>query len=153
MKKLLSAAFIASVLFSCEDDDPPAQHSDYLIFGHFYGMCLGEKCVETFKLTDTDLYEDTTDEYRGENKNFHLLDAAQFEKVKILKSKVPAGLLSSPDGVFGTPDGGDFGGIYVEVSVNGETHAWEIDRMHSNIPGYLIPFVNEIESSIAAINQ
>lgn len=153
MKKLLlSAVFVAPFLFSCDDDDP-AQQMDYLIFGHFHGECLGEHCVETFKLTDTELYEDMTDQYRGENKNFFVLDAAQFEKVKTLKSKVPAALLSSPDGVFGTPDVADGGGIYVEVRVNGQTHAWEIDKTRSNIPEYLIPFVNEIESSIAAINQ
>ena len=44
-------------------DKEKLKSSDYLIFGSFYGMCQGEQCVETFKLTKDFLYEDRKDEY------------------------------------------------------------------------------------------
>ena len=46
------------------------------------------------------------------------------------------------------PDAGDWGGIYFEISEGGETEYWFIDKMRSNIPTYLVPFVEEIEQDI-----
>lgn len=35
----------------CERDaEPKFSDNGYLIFGHFYGECLGEGCVEIFRL-------------------------------------------------------------------------------------------------------
>ena len=51
MKKLL---LIGLILAACQQDDTIESESDldYIIFGHFYGKCIGERCVEMYKLTD-----------------------------------------------------------------------------------------------------
>jgi hypothetical protein len=52
------------MLTSCEKDaNLELSTSDYLIFGHFYGKCLGEKCIEIFKLENEKLFEDTKGQY------------------------------------------------------------------------------------------
>ena len=55
----------ALLLGACNssDDDANPQDLDYLIFGHFYGECFGENCIEIFKLEADALYEDDNDVY------------------------------------------------------------------------------------------
>ena len=78
MKKIVSALCCLCFILSCTDNDDENAFllgdQDYLVFGHFYGMCAGEGCVETFKLTDLELFEDTVDDYSGTNLNFIKLD-------------------------------------------------------------------------------
>jgi hypothetical protein len=157
MKKFIPLLFI---LLSCVDHDlnNPKEEtsSSYIIFGHFYGFCEGEMCVEIFKLTADNLYEDTNDVYPQLNAypaNFQLLDHLSFEKVKSLKGKIPAELLDADSQIFGMPDAGDWGGLYFETIVDGEKKFWLIDKMTSNLPEYLVPFVADIETAITTINE
>lgn len=158
MKKFITA-FIISVLAACQSEEirKADVSADYIVFGHYYGMCIGESCVEIYKLTDNNLYEDITDQYPASNDsyigNFRLLNNSKFEKVKELKNSVPQELLSVNQTIIGMPDAGDWGGIYFEMSVNGEKAFWLIDKMEENIPDYLRPFVNEIEAKIDLINN
>lgn len=46
----------------CIDNLGPSK-SGYIIFGHFYGECLGEKGIEIFTLEDDKLFEDSNDRY------------------------------------------------------------------------------------------
>jgi hypothetical protein len=157
MKKFVPLLFI---LFSCVDHEldnlKEKTSSSYIVFGHFYGYCVGEKCVEIYKLTSENLYEDTNDVYpqlKAYSADYQLLDHSLFEKVTSLKGKVPAELLATDSQVFGMPDAGDWGGLYFETTVNGEKKFWLIDKMTSNLPGYLVPFVADIEAAITVINQ
>jgi hypothetical protein len=51
------------VLTSCKKDNIKLSSSDYIIFGHFYGMCTGEQYFEIFRLEKDKLFEDTKDQY------------------------------------------------------------------------------------------
>lgn len=156
MKKIICVVLI---LMSCQQDDLIESGSsyDYILFGHFYGFCEGEKCIEIFKLTSTALFEDTNDKYPDQSKPyegvFHQLDQALFEKVKDLTEKIPQELMTTDSGVIGQPDAGDWGGLYFELSSDGKKQYWLIDKMKTNLPEYLKSFAADIESSIAMIND
>lgn len=155
MKKLLIALLI---LAACDDDNVKKETSEnYIIFGHFYGECIGEQCVQIFKLTDDELFEDSNDTYPGVdhsyNAKFHILDPQKFDLVKNLADNIPQELLTVTDKVIGTPDAFDQGGIYFEVSLDGQQQYWLIDKAEANIPEYLRSFVEEVENSISAINN
>ena len=53
MKKLILAFSCVLLLMSCGDDK---SEREFIIFGHIYGFCFGEQCIELFKLTDDALY-------------------------------------------------------------------------------------------------
>jgi hypothetical protein len=156
MKKI---AFTLLIATACQTQDikQESMSSDYIIFGHFYGECIGEQCVEIYKLTDNAIYEDTKDEYPSRDKayngNFELLENSVFEKVKDLRKEIPADLLTSTSTVIGQPDAGDWGGIYFEITDAGERRYWLIDKLETNIPEYLRPFVEKIEGKIELINN
>ena len=143
------------VLNNCAKDNNnyTVGDGDYMIFGHFYGMCAGEQCIEIFKIDSLSLYEDNLDIYPSSEHpydgNYVKLSGMAFDHVKYLRDKFPAQLLQEANHVIGMPDAGDWGGLYVEIKVNGVRKYWLIDKMRTNLPAYLIPFVNEMESCIA----
>jgi hypothetical protein len=156
MKRIISIFLIAT---ACQTDDikQESMSSDYIIFGHFYGECMGEQCVEIYKLADNSLYEDSKDEYplsnNAYNGIFQLLDNSLFEKVKDLRNHIPTELLEINSVFIGQPDAGDWGGIYFEIVTSGKKRYWLIDKMESNIPENLRPFVDKIENKIELINN
>lgn len=157
MNKLSWILLLVYFTISCHNEDVRGKDENdaYIIFGHFYGFCQGEKCVENFKLTNSKLFEETTDPYvlePGEG-TFVELDHSKFEQVKSLSSIIPQQLLQTTADVIGSPDAADGGGIYFETMVNGERKHWRIDKVKSNIPEYLIPFINEIEKDIALLQD
>jgi len=157
MKKLIYVLFI--IVISCQREDivPAGLNSDYIVFGHFYGECGGEGCIEIYKLTVSNLFEDSNDQYPNTNEpyngNFQLLDNSFFEKVNNLRTQIPHELLETKSVTIGQPDAGDWGGIYFEISIEGEKQFWLIDKMRMNLPEYLKPFVDEIENNIYLINN
>jgi hypothetical protein len=158
MNKYIVLLLLVSTTFSCEEEElveTKDENDSYIVFGHFYGECVGEKCVENFKLTNTRLYEETTDSYTLTPSTgvFVELDHSKFEQVKSLATMIPQQLLNNKDISIGNPDAADGGGIYFETLVNGEPKYWRIDKMRSNLPDYLIPFVEEIEKNIALLQN
>lgn len=133
------------------------EEEDYIMFGHFYGFCKGEHCIEIFKLTDDQLYEDQNDKYPSSESayegDFKPMSSEKYKKVKSLINKVPAELLNEEQHVIGAPDAADGGGIYFEYSVRGKKHFWLIDKMEGNIPEYLHSFKEEIEDAIDKISD
>ena len=155
MNKQILILIFGLFFTSCEENDPGLKDYDYLMFGHFYGFCAGEACVEIFKITGTELYEDTKDvnprtapPYSGD---FTKLDRDYFNKVKGLENYIPSELINTKEKVIGQPDAGDWGGIYFEYAVNGKKEYWILDKNRSNLPEVLIPFVEQIEERIAAL--
>ena len=68
IKYLLFSLFALLFLSACNSDDDAAHaNPEYLIFGHFFGECIGEGCVEIFKLDADKLYEDSNDIYPGQS--------------------------------------------------------------------------------------
>ena len=151
---------LCAVLFlSCEEKDccfaPPAE---YIVFGHFYGYCVGEGCIEIYRIDDQGLLEDTLDLYPGStgfySGDFNVqLPGEKFNLVNDLESHIPAELWNETSVVLGQPDAGDWGGIYFEIK-KGSTHQfWLLDQMDSNMPAAYNEFVDKINEKIALIHQ
>jgi hypothetical protein len=156
MKNIISLCLVIA-LASCADEDE-LRGADYILFGHYYGECGGETCVEIFKVTDYILSEDMLDNYPAAGKRYQgvylpLPDQSNLDEVKTLAADIPAQLLSTQDKVIGMPDAGDWGGIYFQISRGGKTQYWLIDKKEQNIPAYLRPFVAAINEKIALINN
>lgn len=125
---------------------------DYLIFGDFYGECVGEGCIDIYKIENENLYEDTRDLYPSwENPydgNFVQLPADKYNEVNTLLQKFPEKLLHEKDTVLGMPDAGDWGGYYIEIQHNNQRRFWLIDKMGSGAPAYLGPFLEDLEAKL-----
>jgi hypothetical protein len=157
MKNLFLFALAMGMFISCNKDEDndcsSASDPEYLIFGHFYGECFGESCVETFKLTDTKLYEDTIDDYSGQNLAFIELSNEKFELANDLDDYFPLQLLGESETVFGCPDCSDGGGLFIQYSINGNVQSWRIDQEKSNVPSYIHDFMDEVNERIELINN
>ena len=155
MKKLVLILAAVVLLIACtkSDNNITINEQNFLVFGHFYGFCGGESCVETFKLTDEKLFEDTIDDYMGQNLEFEELESGLFLQVNDLPDFFPNQLLNESETVFGCPDCADGGGLFVQYSKNGNTKSWRIDQDYNNIPSYLHEFVYKVNEKIGIINK
>lgn len=155
MKKLICFGLCLLGLFACKKEDVSSTTQDYLVFGHFYGECVGETCIEMFKIENNHLFEDSNDSYPSSNTayegNYISRSDTKYEQVKDLVNHLPARLLEENSTVIGQPDAGDWGGIYIEVRKEGQRKFYLIDKVKNNIPAYLQPFINEVEASIAKL--
>jgi hypothetical protein len=159
--KTLQFAIIIGLMFAgltaCKKDcnhEPKTLTGDGMIFGRYYGECGGEGCIEMFKIENGKVYEDTEDNYPYNqlySGTYVELDASAYNKVSYMLNAVPTQLYSETDTTIGIPDGGDWGGIYLEVK-SGNTHRyWFIDHMTTNLPPYLVPFVSNVDSAITLL--
>lgn len=154
MIKNISIVACTTILFliSCMKDNVELSKTNYLIFGHFYGECLGEECIEIFRLEDNKLFEGTSDTYPKRD-DFYEGDYVQLseEKFKITKDLVnsfPSELLKETNHVIGQPDAGDWGGLYIEYNFDGVRNFWSIDQMKSNVPERYHNFIDEVNEKI-----
>lgn len=154
MKKfvVLFISLIFITACSSENDEKP-NNDDYLVFGHFYGFCMGESCVEVFKLTDDTLYEDLNDNYANAPFKFEKLENDKFILAKDLIDFFPTELLQEENETIGCPDCTDGGGLYIEYSKNGTIKSWRIDQFKNNIPDYLHDFMDKVNEKISLIND
>jgi hypothetical protein len=157
MKKTLIVLFLA--IAACADENNinsqqlaaseplDLQKLDsYLIFGHFFGECGGEACVENFIITNSLLREDSKDHYGSKREfEFNIDLTEQLQQVKDLSNSIPEALLDYGP-VIGCPDCTDGGGIYIEIKTDGVTKHWSIDKQRT--PGDLIEFVAQVEAKI-----
>jgi len=117
MKYLFFLSTLIVLLSACTKEEKLIKKEtkgNYLVFGHFYGMCAGEECIETFKLTSDKLYEDTIDEYNGESFDFMALDKQKYELARDLQDDFPQDLLSEEESIIGCPDFADGGGYFIQ---------------------------------------
>lgn len=148
---------LLTISWSCKKEEVTNApiDSDYFSFGQFYGECIGDGCIAIFKIENNKLYEDTLDHYPNglaayEGSYIQRPDSL-YQMVADLSNAFPAALLDETNTVIGMPDAGDWGGIYVAIKQNGQTHFWLIDTMEDNLPAYLIPFKNSIRQAVADI--
>ena len=153
MNKALTLLIAVAMTTSCNKDCITLNEQNYLVFGHFYGMCAGEGCVETYKLTDMKLYEDLIDDYSGQNLEFVELENETFAQVSDLVDFFPNQLLSEEETVFGCPDCSDGGGLFIQYSDNGNLKSWRIDQFQINVPSYLHAFIDQVNEAIVLINN
>ena len=153
MNKVLTLLIAIVMTTSCNKDCITLNEQNYLVFGHFYGMCAGEGCVETYKLTDMKLYEDLIDDYSGQNLEFVELENETFAQVSDLVDFFPNQLLSEEETVFGCPDCSDGGGLFIQYSDNGNLKSWRIDQFQNNVPSYLHAFIDQVNEAIVLINN
>ena len=155
MKKGFTLLMAIVILTSCNKDEDciTINEQNFLVFGHFYGMCGGEECVETYKLTDLKLYEDILDDYSGQNLDFVELDNETFEQINDLVDFFPNQLLNETDTFFGCPDCSDGGGLFIQYSDNGNLKSWRIDQFQENVPSYLHSFIDKVNEKISLINN
>jgi len=153
-------AILTIVIASCKDKEcgDPNEDDHYFIFGHFYGECLGEGCVEMYKLEDGRLYEDDLDHYPNYTTaietHWNELAKERYEAVKDIENEFPSSLYSEPGHVLGQPDAGDWGGIYVEVydgDMASTSSFWLLDKNENNMSQVYNDFVDKIEEKIALI--
>ncbi len=130
-------------------------NSNYIIFGHFYGECGGEACIEKFKLTATIIYEDTNDIYPGTNlvspPNYVQLSNDKFLAAQDLMSFFPNSLLSETNTTIGMPDASDGGGLYIKYHFNGIHKTFLIDQFKQNVPSNYHTFMDKVNEKIALL--
>ena len=141
----------------CKEESDLIGQNDFLIFGHFYGECAGEGCIETFKLEENRLLEATVDQYAPDGyynfDAFEVLSHQKFEAVRDLIDYFPDELIEDERTVIGQPDAADWGGIFVELK-SGDLHRyWRLDNMEDNMPQVYNDFVDRIHERIAIINE
>jgi hypothetical protein len=140
----------------CDKDDPEST-PDYIVFGTFFGECIGEQCVEIYRLSATDLSEDTTDQYPNSLTpvvgDWALLPQAKFDAVKDIIGPLPEALLNEAENVIGQPDAGDWGGAYLEWK-EGDLHRfWLLDLNRNNLPEQYDALVTQIQSAVDVIHE
>ncbi len=155
MKNICFVLMLFLILSSCTEDNSELGLLDknYFIFGHTYGECEGEECVETFLISKGKIYEDVLDIYTKTEYDFIALQNGSMEELIQLPSLLPNELINSDQETFGCPDCLDQGAIYIERSINGKKEHWWIDQDKNAIPAYLWPFANKVNQAIASINR
>lgn len=153
---LLSICGLSLLLFSgCHKECMRFSNPDTLVFGQFYGECIGERCVEIYKLQNNLLLEDTTDQYPAADAfysgSYVQLSAQQYQSVQNLLNSFPAALLNEPGTVIGQPDGGDWGGFYIEYQRGNVRKFWLLDKMKTNVPAQYHSFIDQLNQNIALL--
>ncbi|GAB5464688.1 MAG: hypothetical protein Kapaf2KO_01240 [Candidatus Kapaibacteriales bacterium] len=151
MKKfisLISLIVITLGLSSCEKvldgngdievDNDNLSNEEKLIFGVFFGECIGEGCIETYKLEYDIVYEDSLDTYptmqSTDEESFswykydHSTDThlAAHDVFAVYRKHEDA-LWASESAIFGCPDCVDQGGVYIRIEKDNQTRTFMID--------------------------
>ncbi len=155
---IVLVALLAFTGMSCEKDANCIEKETYfMVFGHFYGECAGEGCVEIYKVANEKLYEETSNQYPGDEfykfQEFETLSDTKYELVKDLENNVPEELWNETQTVLGIPDGGDWGGAYFEISSTRGHRYILLDQLDANMNAVYNAFVDRINEKIAIINQ
>jgi len=152
---LITSCLSIILLTSCKKDNITLSKSDYMIFGHFYGRCKGEQCIEIFKLQQDKLSEDTTDQYPNREIFYEgayvQLSKEKYNETKDLPNYFPTDLLYEKENVIGQPDAGDWGGLYIEYNFKGMRKYWLLDKMKSNVPVKYHNFIDKLNEKITLL--
>lgn len=150
MKRFTFFILALLVLNSCDK----SEKTDYLIFGKFYGFCVGDDCVKMFKVTENNLYQENSPDYPSDEKykgNFSSKVNDKLSIAKPLLSMIPA-KLKDEETTIGCPDCADQGGVFVEFTAEGKTYFFRIDNFRNDVPVYLHEFLDEIDAVLKELN-
>lgn len=142
------------VIAACDRRHVVPKSDNCLVFGHFFGMCEGETCIEIFRLEKSRVLEDIKDQYPSSTKFYNGTYVARssldFEKCKDLTEAFPKELLDDTT-VIGQPDAGDWGGLYLEYAFDGQHKFWLLDLNKSNVPAKYHAFIDKVVEKIALL--
>lgn len=154
LSKILLVGLVMMITLSCnkeEIDLTKLSGTDNLVFGTFYGECIGETCVRTYKLTSTKLYVDSKKEYGGGSFDFLEMGDEKFEVTKDLIEFFPEKLYDEENQTFGCPDCVDQGGIRIRYTRGNLVKEWIIDTDKGAVPEYMHEFIDKVEETIGLI--
>ncbi len=147
---------IVSMFSSCSEEKI-GEPTEYLIFGHFYGFCLGDQCIQIYKLDNDHLNEDQNKTYPRYDEfyiaSFIELESKYYEQVDDLTDYFPNQLLNETDTIIGCPDCADGGGLYIEYKSETIHRYWLIDQDKSRVEPYLHEFMDQVNDKIEKINS
>ena len=173
-KLFLATLLVLFVFSSCELDEaiPVSNTPDLtiedrasknrglvLIFGRYYGRCLAESCIDIFWTNGNTLLEDKVDAYPSStsfyNGKFTEIKGSEQIKTDELLSGFPESLFLTPSNfnVIGTPDAGDWGGIYLQYRDNNKQIQWLVDKNTRNIPKQLVAYINDVNDKVDEIQE
>lgn len=144
---------IISIFSSCSEENMEGPE-EYLIFGHFYGFCAGDHCIQIYKLENGRLYEDQNKTYPRYDEFYDALFVVlenNYEQVNDLKNYFPEQLLNETDTIIGCPDCADGGGLYIEYKTDTIHRYWLIDQDISRVEPYLYEFMEKVNDKIDKI--
>ena len=152
---ILFLAFLS--FFSSEKEDQLVlQTGDHLIFGSFAGECIGDQCVELFKLSDTGLFETDDDRFPllpPFGGVFTAMSSDLFEDTKVLLEAFPTELLEREEESFGCPDCVDHGGIYLKYKDEEVYHVWILDTDIEALPAFLQDYTTLVAGKIRMLRE
>lgn len=138
------------IVLSCKKSTEKLEDGDYIVFGSFYGFCMGEECREMYLLTNEKLYEDIDDSSTDE---YVELPSDLYADVVDLETAIPVDIKELPDSTFGCPDCHDQGGVHLTIKKDGVIQSWTIDNDLDAIPTYLHSLVGLIHEKVELINN
>ncbi|MFC2085823.1 hypothetical protein ACFLRO_01280 [Bacteroidota bacterium] len=150
----LTLVLASYIVAGCSEDPVGHLESDeHVVFGDFYGECLGEGCIDIFKIQDGRVFADTLDRYPSASMLPHEtawveISDDSFTSLCQIFSEIPTDLFLEEEIVIGQPDAGDWGGFYLETRLDDETRYWLIDKLEGNLPSYLRPFAERLDEAI-----
>jgi hypothetical protein len=145
-----SLVLLSLLLLGCNCSNE--SKADYVVFGDYYGMC-GSNCVHYYKIENGRLYKDALMEYpstEGPTHQFNLYTGPYQTSVLDLMAELPANIYNEP-GTIGIPDAYDQGGLYIEVSTQGDINRWMIDKNNLEVPVYLHAVCDSVEHYLEAL--
>ena len=146
---LLMSLFL---MISCNDEADLTEGDHYFIFGQYFGECLGN-CAAFFLLENGMLYTDEMDFFSSDPvfSNQTINEIPKIDIANSLKENIPSFLRNSNDGVFGCPDCGDWGGLYIEIKDENGVGKWQIDNLIENNPEELQAYAEQIQTAVEAM--
>ena len=123
-----------------------------LVFGRYYGECVGDECIVIFRLTEEELQRAVDPAYPGNEQtgfDYRATNELDFNYAKILLDAVPETLIEITDNVLGCPDCADQGGILIEYKDGvSNFRRWRIDLNKSELPKEIHNFVDLINEKV-----
>ena len=124
---------------------------DHIVFGRFYGHCIGDDCVRIFKLTDNNLYRDQINKYPGKGPYvWKKMTDKTFRIAEDIPEYFPDEYLQAPQ-TYGCPDCADQGGIVFIIVDAYTTKIWSLDQDKNQIPDSFHPFLDRLNEVIDQI--
>lgn len=141
---------------ACKSDPPVDKGGESLIFGHFYGECGGEHCIDMYRLQDGKLEEDSLDIYpiaaHPYEGAYGLRSDSAYAYAQVLLEEFPQALLAINDTIIGQPDYADGGGIYLEYKNPFQHRYWLIDMIQPNQPQAIQPYLDQVRMVINTLH-